>query len=213
MQSARQPIPLSTAPGAPPRPGIIVRKTRTSQGLTLAELGERVGYSAAQVSRYERGIAPLTDVVVLRRFASALAIPPQVFGLASTPVTTRPRHGNPVKATARPSHDPSSTVAGGPGWEGGEDPVRRRELLANLVVTAAAASVHGITTVRSEEAATGERLTAGVRDAMLVSGTLSRSITPRQAVAEYDRLGQDEFLAHYACSRLGQALAACWRTR
>ena len=35
----------------------------------------------------------------------------------------------------------------------------------------------------------------------------------RQAVAEYDRLGQDKFLAHYGFSRLGQALAAAGRAR
>ena len=44
------------------RPGAIVRSARRSKGLTLAQLGQKVGYSAAQVSRYERGIAPLTDV-------------------------------------------------------------------------------------------------------------------------------------------------------
>ena len=80
MQSVRRPLPA--AAGRAPGAGAIVRSARTSQGLTLAELGKRVGYSAAQVSRYERGIAPLTDIAVLRRFATALAIPPQVFGLA-----------------------------------------------------------------------------------------------------------------------------------
>ncbi len=34
------------------------------------------------MSRYERGLAPLTDIAVLRRFADALAIAPQVLGLA-----------------------------------------------------------------------------------------------------------------------------------
>ena len=75
MTAAR---PRRTTPITAPAPEF----ARTSQGLTLAELGKRVGYSAAQVSRYERGIAPLTDIAVLRRFAAALAIPPQVFGLA-----------------------------------------------------------------------------------------------------------------------------------
>jgi transcriptional regulator with XRE-family HTH domain len=61
--------------------GAIVRITRHAQGLTLAELGRRTGYSASQVSRYERGVAPLTDTTVLRRFASALELAPQEFGL------------------------------------------------------------------------------------------------------------------------------------
>ncbi|MFI5704826.1 helix-turn-helix domain-containing protein [Streptomyces xanthochromogenes] len=54
--------------------GDVVRRVRRQLGLTLAQLGERKGYSAAQVSRYERGISPLTDVDVLWRFATALGI-------------------------------------------------------------------------------------------------------------------------------------------
>ncbi len=65
------------------RMGAIVRSARTARGMTLAELGKLTGYSAAQVSRYERGVAPLTDIAVLRRFASALAIAPEAFGLAA----------------------------------------------------------------------------------------------------------------------------------
>jgi transcriptional regulator with XRE-family HTH domain len=40
-------------------------------GLTQAELGNRTGYSAAQVSRYERRVTPLTNVTVLRRFVGS----------------------------------------------------------------------------------------------------------------------------------------------
>lgn len=55
MSSSRlaRPAPRDNASG----PGAIVRGARTAQGLSLAELGARVGYSAAQISRYERGIA------------------------------------------------------------------------------------------------------------------------------------------------------------
>ena len=66
------------------RPGEVVRAARLRSGLTLAELGNRTGYSAAQVSRYERGVTPLRDVTVLRRFARALAISPGELGLAET---------------------------------------------------------------------------------------------------------------------------------
>jgi len=52
--------------------------------MTLVELGHLTGYSAAQVSRFERGIAPLTDISVLRRFAVALGTAPQAFGLAAS---------------------------------------------------------------------------------------------------------------------------------
>ena len=68
----------------PRRPGEVVRTVRVRSGLTLAELGNRTGYSAAQVSRYERGVTPLTDVTVLRPFARALAIPAGELGLAVT---------------------------------------------------------------------------------------------------------------------------------
>ena len=80
MNHIAQPMPALTAPGR--HLGAVVRGARTAQGLTLAELGRRTGYSAAQVSRYERGLAPLTDIAVLRRFAGALEIAPQILGLA-----------------------------------------------------------------------------------------------------------------------------------
>jgi transcriptional regulator with XRE-family HTH domain len=64
-------------------PGEVVRAARSRSRLTLAELGARTGYSAAQVSRYERGVTPLTDVTVLRRFAQALAIPPDALARVS----------------------------------------------------------------------------------------------------------------------------------
>ena len=74
------------------RLGAIVRNSRTVRGMTLAELGGRTGYSAAQVSRFERGIAPLTDIAVLRRFASALEIAPEILGLAADQVSGHQRH-------------------------------------------------------------------------------------------------------------------------
>ena len=49
--------------------GAIVRAARLAAGLTLAELGRRCGYSASQVSRYERGVQPLTDITLLRRLS------------------------------------------------------------------------------------------------------------------------------------------------
>jgi transcriptional regulator with XRE-family HTH domain len=87
--------------------GAIVRSARLAAGLSLVGLGRRCGYSASQLSRYERGITPLTDITLLRRFSRALAIPPQVFGLR----------------------------------EDGEDPVRRRELLAGTAGLVGAAAL------------------------------------------------------------------------
>jgi|ERR1700678_261438 transcriptional regulator with XRE-family HTH domain len=70
---------------SPGGPGAVIRGARTSQGLTLAELGDQVGYSAAQVSRYERGVTPLTDIALLRTFAAVLGIAPGMFGLSTDP--------------------------------------------------------------------------------------------------------------------------------
>lgn len=66
-------------------PGAEVRRARVAGGLTLAQLGERTGYSAAQISRFERGLAPLNDIAVLWLFADALAIPPQIFASRRDP--------------------------------------------------------------------------------------------------------------------------------
>ena len=59
MDSGHPVRPVSTGR----EPGAIVRSARKAEGLTLAELGRRTGYSAAQVSRLERGIAPLQSMV------------------------------------------------------------------------------------------------------------------------------------------------------
>jgi hypothetical protein len=64
MRSSRQPLPAGTTR---PGPGALVRAARVAQGLSLAELGARVSYSASQISRYERGLTPLTNVTVLGR--------------------------------------------------------------------------------------------------------------------------------------------------
>jgi hypothetical protein len=70
------------------------------------------------VSRYERGIATLTDIAVLRRFASALAIAPETLGLADAQVSgahpnvTRRR---PCRADAVTGSPAGSGMAAGPG--------------------------------------------------------------------------------------------------
>ncbi|MFJ2214952.1 helix-turn-helix domain-containing protein [Streptomyces sp. NPDC101062] len=50
---------------------------------SIAQLAEKVGYSIAQVSRYETGKSSLTDVVTRRLFIDALGLPPQALGLSS----------------------------------------------------------------------------------------------------------------------------------
>jgi transcriptional regulator with XRE-family HTH domain len=108
---------------------LLIRQTRQAKGLTLAGLGKLTGYSGAQVSRYERGIAPMTDVGVLRRFADALELPHGAFGLV--PPATRPeaRHDQRIGAAIGFPRLPAHKV-GWPEREDGDDPVRRRKLLA-----------------------------------------------------------------------------------
>lgn len=104
------PIPpaASTAELAP---GMIVRSTRRAQELTLAELGTLIGYSAAQISRFERGLAPMTDITVLRRFAAALGISPQVFGPTEQPPHHGQRHSHVISV---PSSYPAFPRLGSP---------------------------------------------------------------------------------------------------
>ncbi|MFI0738361.1 helix-turn-helix domain-containing protein [Streptomyces sp. NPDC021100] len=160
-------VRAQSAPAVDGSPGELVRQARKKQGLTLARLGELTGYSAAQVSRYERGVSSLTDVTVLRRFAVALSLPPQSLGLTPQPAV---RHGCAIGPTTAYPRLPGPRVAGTARREDGEDPVRRRKLLANLAVTAAAAvgaPVLPTGKAPGEDAAVGETLVARVRDAML----------------------------------------------
>ncbi|WP_147264754.1 helix-turn-helix domain-containing protein, partial [Streptomyces sp. NBRC 110611] len=161
-----------------------VRQARKKQGLPLAQLGSRGGCSAAQVSRYERGISPLTDVTVLRRLADALGIPPQALGLTPEPEV---RHGRVIGPITAYPRLPGSRV-GTAGQEDGEDRVRRRQLLARLAVTAAAAAGAPVLTTgrtTADEAALGDALTGSLRDAML--GLHTPVAVPYAAALQADR--------------------------
>lgn len=126
--------------------GAIVRITRQAQGLTLAELGRRAGFSASQVSRYERGHTSLTDTTVLRRFAIALELPPQVLGLL--PETTS-RHQIPIRLQLVTRGAAAPMVVREPQWEDGDDPVRRRELLTGAAGLAAVSALGLPSTARA----------------------------------------------------------------
>ncbi|MCP2259871.1 Helix-turn-helix domain-containing protein [Streptoalloteichus tenebrarius] len=146
--------------------------TRQAKGLTLEALGKLTGYSGAQISRYERGLASLKDVDVLRRFADALELPHQAFGL--TPPAHHPevRHGQSIGPITDFPRMPATRV-GRFGREDGEDPVRRRKLLRGLAVAAAAAAGSSLLangTATADEALLGELLVARIWDAMLGLG-------------------------------------------
>ena len=120
--------------------GAIVRAARLAAGLTLADLGRRCGYSASQVSRYERGVQPLTDITLLRRLAETLAIRPQAFGLAPQANPPAGRHAL-TGRKERPAGAGDPRVDREFPSEDGEDPVRRRELLAAAAGLAGAAAL------------------------------------------------------------------------
>ncbi len=179
------------------KPGELVRQTRKAKGLTLAELGTMTGYSGAQVSRYERGISPMTDVDVLRCFADALELPHQAFGL--TPPAPRPdtRHGQPVAAISVFPRLPDPRV-GTPGREDGEEPVRRRKLLVGLAATAAAPLL-GTGDAQAEEALLGDLLVTRLRDAMLGLGAATAApSSPEALVTDFTRALADFDACRYA---------------
>lgn len=113
------------------RYGAIVRTARIAHRLTLTQAGLLLGTSPSTLSRLERGQRRLADISELRYFADKLDIPLHLFGLAET----GQRDG------AAPSRH-SRTADTVTGAVEGEDPVRRRELLA----TAAAAIPLGLLT-------------------------------------------------------------------
>jgi len=183
------------------RPGDVVRAARLRSGLTLAGLGALTGYSAAQVSRYERGVTPLTDVAVLRRFARALAIPPGELGLAAMPPGGVAGRGRIAPAVGVLSLPMSSTVAGELG--GRDDDVRRRQLLAAFGAAAAGAVGSRVAAAVPPDVPAdsriGDLLVDRVRDAML-----GLAPVPSRAPAGAVRAALDGALADFRSSRYGR---------
>lgn len=192
MKSSDRPGPVTGARSG--GAGAIVRAARQRAGLTLADLGRRCGYSASQISRYERGIQPLTNITMLRRFAEALQIPPQAFGL--TPAESgRSRHAG---RKPRPSDWGGPIVGRDLGREDGDDPVRRRELLTGAAGLASAAALGlplpGRTcAAASPRASVEDALYARAATAPVPVADLRAAVTRSRAdfqTARYDRLAR-----------------------
>jgi transcriptional regulator with XRE-family HTH domain len=147
--------------------GATFRLARQARRWRQADVGRAAGYSASTISRLETGRRAGADLDVLRRVAHVVGIPPGVLG-ALTGLTPA------VPATVAKTTGPQAEE---------DDPVRRRQLLANLAVTAAATagvSLAGNGLVAGEVNA-GELLIARVRDAML-------GLNPQPADCSLDRL-------------------------
>ncbi len=129
--------------------GTLIRMGRTALNLTLVQAGALCGYSASTLSRIETGRQPLTDVTLLRFFAEAFAIPPQLFGLAPVPVVSSP--AGVASASPRASVD---TVRGSAVRKDGDDPVRRRQVLTGLV------GVTGVTLLGTSDQAAAQPVSA-----------------------------------------------------
>jgi transcriptional regulator with XRE-family HTH domain len=131
--------------------GPVIREARRTRGWTQIDLATRMYCSPATVSRWETGRSPLTDIETLSRLAEVLEIPPRALGVATT-------------------------VSDNPTAE--DDPVRRRQLLQALAVTAAATAVPGTQGARAAQATPDDLLVANLRDALLApqgSAAVSRS--------------------------------------
>ncbi|WP_329389176.1 helix-turn-helix domain-containing protein [Streptomyces sp. NBC_01716] len=149
--------------------GEVIRTERGKQRMTIAQLAAKMGYSIAQVSRYETGRSSLADVATRRLFIDALGLPPQALGLApDVPVDD---HGRAPDVFAEYPRLPASMVRN-LGSEDGEDAVRRRKLLANLAVTAAAAAGTPLMlgSTGNRDTLIGDVLVGRLRDAMLGLG-------------------------------------------
>jgi hypothetical protein len=81
-------------------------------------------------------VQPLTDVTLLRRFAQVLAIPPQSLGIAEQRDALALRH---AEANQRIADIGGPSLVQNFRQEDGDDPVRRRELLAAAGLAGAAA--------------------------------------------------------------------------
>lgn len=108
--------------------GAIVRLARRAADITLDEVGRQVGYTAASLSRMERGKQPMRDVLLLQNLAACLDIPPHLLGLSSRRQRTVPER---TGATRVGGHTPLR--------DEGDDPVQRRKLLSGLAGATAGA--------------------------------------------------------------------------
>jgi transcriptional regulator with XRE-family HTH domain len=147
--------------------GALLRLARTAAGLTLDQAGRQIGYSASTLSRMERGKQPLTDVMVLRRLAAMFDIPPRLFGLADPPG---------VFAAHRPLA--VDRVPANSATEGGDDPVRRRDVLGGLAGLATAPLLTSAPVPGDASADPTPELVTGLEEALLRPTGPVRAIGP-----------------------------------
>jgi transcriptional regulator with XRE-family HTH domain len=132
--------------------GELVRSARLARGWSQRKLGEELHYSASRVSRLELGVQPLADMQTLQLLSAVLGIAPVALGIAAT-----------VTSESRALED---------------DPVRRRQLLAHVAVSAAAAAVPGTPAAARGPVNPGDLLVGRLRDAALGWGPPPKDSSP-----------------------------------
>lgn len=118
----------------------MIRAGRRARGWTQAQLAAALFCSPTTVSRWETGRAPLRDVTVLRQLCKVLRIPPERLGVAATV--------------------PGDLIGKG-------DDVRRRELLRNFAVTAAASAAPALAGQEATHPDPGDLMVANLRRVLL----------------------------------------------
>ncbi|MFI1156969.1 multiprotein-bridging factor 1 family protein [Streptomyces sioyaensis] len=140
----------------------MIAKARRRKGWPQRDLAAMIGRSESWVSQVERDVIPVNSLETLRQNSGALDVPlPEL--LAAGPPPAQP----PVSARRRPA---SARVDRNLGSEEGDDPVRRRELLA-------AAAVVFASPLASAQAA--EASTLAPFEDLLLYGTAKRRRTVR----------------------------------
>lgn len=140
--------------------GVLVRLARVAAGLTLVQAGQRLGYSAATLSRIERGRQPLRDIALLRQVAEALAIPPHMFGLVEVTRRVEPPRKRGIAKVRRDG-----------ALDDGIDPVRRRELLGGLTGLALAPLLSSKPAIATADSSPAGRLVQGLEEVLLSSAS------------------------------------------
>ncbi|RSM35867.1 XRE family transcriptional regulator [Amycolatopsis balhimycina DSM 5908] len=125
------------------RYGMLARAVREARHWTLAQVAVPCHLSVSTLSRMETGQRTLSDVHYLRTLSEVLAIPPHLFGLA------------PVVTGAAEEHDRARTVtvratSSGSG-QGGDEAMRRRQVLAGLAGFTIAGVLPGTARAASSE--------------------------------------------------------------
>ncbi|WP_217246980.1 helix-turn-helix domain-containing protein [Streptomyces sp. AC602_WCS936] len=110
------------------RPGALIRLGREHRSWTLADLGERIGCSAATLSRLERR-ARVIDLGLVHLAAAEVGVPRHILMTSLAPPSTPAPAGTRVTASPRDAE---------------EDPMRRRTLLTATAAAGPAALLMGL---------------------------------------------------------------------